>query len=93
MSDKIHYEARLNRNIRRNPYGVWKTYKKGTVVEKFSKSEFEKMTEKNVDNYFTPCICEGHGVYEYFDMEKDIDFVKIETITETREVKMNLRKK
>lgn len=84
MKEKIHYEARLNRNIRRKLYS-WTTYKKGTLIAKFEQKQFEKFTLKNIGNYFSPQITIGHGSAEYFDVEKDIDFVKVITYTKTKE--------
>lgn len=89
--EKIHYEARLNKNIRRKLYYVT-TYKKGTLISKWGQKEFEKFTAKNIDNYFHPQIVIGHGVAEYFDVEKDIDFVKVITYTETKEEIVKLKK-
>lgn len=91
MKHKIHYEARLNRNIRRQYYS-WTTYKKGTLIEKFSQKEFEKLTLKNIDDYFSPQIILGHGVAEYFDVEKDIDFIQVITYTKTKEKTVKLKK-
>lgn len=93
MKNKIHYEARLNRNISRTYY-TKTTYKKGTLIASFSESQFLKFTLKNIDNYFHPQIVLGHGAAEYFDVEKDIDFVRIETVTKTKEkvVKLNSKR-
>jgi len=90
MKEKIHYEARLNRNIRREYY-TWTTYKKGTLISKFGQKEFEKLTLKNIDNYFSPQITLGHGAAEYFDVEKDIDFVKVITYTKTKKKIVKLK--
>ncbi len=76
MKYKVHYEARLNRNISRTHY-TKTTYKKGTLICKFTEEEFIRLTLKNVDNHFSPQITLGHGVAEYFDIEKDIDFVRV----------------
>lgn len=93
MKNKVYYEARLNRNISRTPYGVKTVYKKGTVIDKFSEKTFNKLTVKNIDNQTDLSICEGMGVYEYFDLEKDIEFFKVTTITEVREYIVELPKK
>ena len=90
MKEQIHYEARLNRNIRRNYY-TWTTYKKGRVIAKFGQKTFEKFTLKNIDNHFSPQITLGHGACEYFDVEKDIDFVKVITYTKTKEKIVKLK--
>jgi hypothetical protein len=91
MKIKTHYEARLNRNISRNNYGKT-TYKKGTLIWICTEKQFEKLTSKNIHNYTDFCICEGHGVYEYFDLEKDIEFVKVEIITKKKEKVVKLKK-
>lgn len=83
-TEKVHYEARLSRNISRTYY-TRKVYKKGTFICAFTQKEFEKLTLKNIDNHFIPQITIGHGVAEYFDVKKDIDFVKIVTIKKTTE--------
>lgn len=90
MKNKVHYEARLNRNISRTYY-TKKTYKKGTLIATFSATEFGKLTLKNIDNYFHPQITLGHGASEYFDVEKDIDFVKVETVVKTKEKIVKLK--
>jgi len=90
MKTKIHYEARLNRNIRRKYYS-WTTYKKGLLIERFGQKEFEKLTLKNIDEWFSPQITLGHGAAEYFDVEKDIDFIKVTTYTNTKEKKVKLK--
>ncbi len=84
MADKTHYEARLNKSIKRTLYTPT-TYKKGTLISKFTQKEFEKFTKKNISNYFSPQITLGHGSAEYFDVEKDIVFVKVTTVTTTKE--------
>jgi hypothetical protein len=89
---KVYYEARLNRNISRSSYGGKKIYKKGTVIWDCTEKQFEKTTAKNIDNYTSLCICEGHGVYEYFDLEIDIEFVRVEKITTTKEKVVKLKK-
>lgn len=90
MNEKIHYEARLNKNIRREYY-TWTTYKKGTLISRFGQKEFEKFTIKNIDNYFSPQITLGHGAAEYFDVEEDIDFFKVITYTKSKKTKIKLK--
>lgn len=92
MNTKVHYEARLNRNISRSPYGVRINYKKGTVVWDCTKKQFEKLTAENINNQTSLFLCEGHGVYEYFDLEKDIEFVKVQTVITTKETVVKLKK-
>lgn len=82
---KTHYEARLNRNITRKPYGLKTIYKKGTVIWSCTDKKFAKLTKKNIENETHLCICEGQGVYEYFDLEKDIEFVKVDVIVTKKE--------
>ena len=60
MKQNIHYEARLNKNIRREYY-TWTTYKKGRLICRFTQKQFEKFTAKNIDNHFSPQITLGHG--------------------------------
>jgi len=91
MKQNIHYEARLNKNIRREYY-TWTTYKKGRLICRFTQKQFEKFTMKNIDNYFSPQITLGHGVAEYFDVEKDIVFVKVITYTKKKETIVKLKK-
>ncbi len=90
MINKTHYEARLNKSIKRTLY-TSTTYKKGTLIAKFTQKEFEKFTKKNISNYFSPQITLGHGSAEYFDVEKDIDFVKVVTVTTTKETIVKLK--
>ena len=92
MKSKIHYEARLNRNISRSPYGVRTNYKKGTVIWECTEKQFEKLTSNNIHEQTSLSICEGHGVYEYFNLEKDIEFVKIEILTTKKEIIVKLKK-
>ncbi len=92
MKFKVHYEARLNRNITRSVYGRKKVYKKGTVIWDCSDSKFQKLTKDNIDNETSLAICEGHGVYEYFDLEKDIEFFRVETIVKRKEKVVKLKK-
>lgn len=91
MKIKIHYEARLNRNITRTLYNK-KVYKKGTVVCDFTESTFKKLTAKNIDRYTDLGICEGHGTNEYFDLETDIEFFKVEKIIKIKQTKVKLKK-
>lgn len=92
MKPKTHYEARLKRNITRKVYGSRKTYKKGTVIWNCTEKQFEKLTSNNIRDQTNLSVCEGHGYYEYFDLEKDIEFVKVQIITNVREsiVQLNL---
>lgn len=90
MQNKIHYEARLNRNIIRTYY-TRTTYKKGTLIATFSEKQFQKFTLKNIDNHFHPQITIGHGAAEYFDVEKDIDFFKVVTVIKTKEKVVKLK--
>lgn len=90
MGNKIHYEARLNRNISRTYYSRT-TYKKGRLIARFTQKEFEKFTFENIGNYFSPQIVLGHGAAEYFDVKKDIDFVKVVTYTKTKEKIVKLK--
>jgi hypothetical protein len=88
--EKIHYEERLSRNITRTYY-TKNIYKKGTLISQFTEKQFQKLTLKNIDNYFRPQITFGHGVAEYFDVEKDIEFVKVITYTKTKEKIVKLK--
>jgi hypothetical protein len=90
----IKYVARLKREITRTPYFVKTIYKSGTVICEFTEKQFVKLTSKNIYRYNSLSICEGHGVYEYFDLETDIEFVKITTTTTTnkKEVLVKLKK-
>lgn len=90
MKNKIHYEARLNRNIIRTNY-VRTTYKKGKLISIFTQKEFEKLTLKNIDDYFSPEITIGHGNTEYFDVKEDIDFFKVIKYTRTSEKLVKLK--
>lgn len=87
-----HYEARLNRNISRTPYGSRTNFKKGTVIWDCTEKQFAKLTASNIGNQTNLSICTGHGVYEYFDLEKDIEFVRVETITKIKEKIVKLKK-
>lgn len=92
--NKVYYEARLNRNITRiTAYNIKRTYKKGTVIDTFSEKLFNMLTVKNISNQTNLSICEGHGVYEYFDLEKDIEFMKVTTTVSIRESIVKLKKK
>lgn len=86
----ITYEARLNKRKVGFSYGTNTYYKKGLLIEKFSEKTFNKLTLKNIDDYTDLCICEGHGVYEYFDL-KDIDFIKVTKIITYIETKVKLK--
>lgn len=90
QNENIHYEAKLNKNIKRKYYS-WTTYKKGTLICKFTEKQFEKFTLKNIDNYFSPQITLGHGAAEYFDVETDIEFFKITTCTKTKKQIVKLK--
>ena len=89
---EIYFEARLNRNITRRPYGRKTIYKKGKVVYDCSDKQFSKLTASNIHKRTDLCLCEGHGVYEYFDLDKDIEFVKVEITTITKEKIVKLKK-
>jgi len=89
---KIHYEARLKRNIKREPYNRTVVYKKGLVLWDCSEKLFAKLTKDNIHKWVDFCVCEGHGVYEYFDLEKDIQFFKVETTTKVTEKPVKLKK-
>lgn len=92
----VKYEARLNRNIKRNVYGGNKVYKKGKVIWSCSERLFKQFKNKeHMEDYFDTSICEGHGVYEYFDLQKDIEFVAVkkETIVKTSQKPIKLNKK
>ena len=84
MKKKIHYEFRLNRNISRSLYQR-KTYKKGTIIWDCTEIQFKKLKSINIKNFTDLSICEGHGVYEYFDLKKDIEIIKVETIVTKKE--------
>ncbi len=88
---EVHYEARLNRNISRTYY-TRTTYKKGTLIAIFEQEQFEKLTLKNIGNYFHPQITMGHGSAEYFDIEKDIEFFKVETVKTKNETPVKIKK-
>lgn len=90
MNTSIHYEARLNRNIRREYY-TWTTYKKGMLMCRFTEKQFEKFTKKNIDNHFSPQVVLGHGAAEYFDVHTDIDFIKVITYTKKKSQKIKLK--
>lgn len=92
MKNKVYIEVRLNKNIIRFPYNIKTIYKKELVIEKFTEKEFNKLNEKNIDKYFSPQICEGMGVYEYFNIE-DIKFIRIEKIIKIKEKIIKLNKK
>ncbi len=87
-SIKVHYEARLNRNI---SIGGTK-YKKGTVVFMCPDRTFEKLTTENIHKITSFSICEGYGRYEYFDLKKDIEFFKVEIIITQKEIPIKLKK-
>ena len=91
MKKTVKYEARLNRNIKRTPYGVNRTYKRGTVICDFTEKQFLKLTKANISKQTDLSICEGHGVYEYFDLENDIEFFRVEIVVTKKEklVKLN----
>lgn len=89
--NKIHFEARLKRAILRTPYGMRKIYKKGTLIVEFSEKQFKSITSENIHKYTDLCLCEGHGVYEYFDLEKDIEFVQVEIITTKKVTSVKLK--
>ena len=91
MKTEIYYEARLNRNIRRTPYGRRTNYKKGTVIWDCSEKQFSKLRAENIHKLTNLSICEGHGVYEYFDLEKDIEFVKVTKVVTTKEKIVKLK--
>ncbi len=90
QKSKIHYEARLNSNKSRMSYGKRINYKKGTVISTYTETQFKKITVENIDKYDSLSICTGFGSYEYFDLEKDIEFVKVETkiVTKIKTVKL-----
>lgn len=77
----VKYEARLNRTITRYPYNKKTIYLKGTVIWDCGEKTFNKITKDNLHMHTSLGICEGYGVYEYFDLDKDIEFVKITTRT------------
>jgi len=88
----VRYEARLNRNIERTPYGVKMVYKKGTVIYTCDEKTFKTLTKKNLCQRTSLASCEGHGVYEYFDLD-DIRFVKVTTVKKTTEKTVKLKDK
>lgn len=90
----ISYEVVLNKNIKINVYGYNKTYRKGLIITSFTKNEFERVFKnaETVEDNFTPCVCEGHGVYEYFNW-KDLDVVKVETVIKTKKTLVKSVKK
>jgi len=92
MAIKIKYEARLKKGIKRKPYGLNRVYKKGTVIYDCTEKVFEKLTADNIHNKTNLSICEGYGVYEYFDLE-DIEFFRVETVTTTTDFSVNLKTK
>lgn len=92
MKPKTHYEARLNRNISRRQYGSRTNYKKETVIWDCTEKEFEKLTSENIHKQTSLSIVVGHGYSEYFDLEKDIEFVKVQTVITTKETVVKLKK-
>lgn len=76
----IKYEVRLKKNIKRIVHGSLTTYKKGTLIDTFSQPLWKKLNSKNFNDFSSLCICEGHGVYEYFSME-DVDFFRVSSKT------------
>lgn len=82
ISKKIQYEARLNKAIIRRQY---RFFKKGEVIFKLSEKEFKKLTPKNMHKYTNITIVIGHGVNEYFELENDISFFKVEIIVAKKE--------
>lgn len=91
MKSTVYYEARLKKNIKRTPYGVSTVYKKGTVVWDCSEKQFQKLTADNIHHQTSLGICEGHGVYEYFDLE-DIEFFRVEKIVRLKERVVKFKK-
>ncbi len=91
MKNKVIYEARLNRNINRTSYGKRIVYKKGSVIFDCNEKQFNKITADNIHMQTSLGICEGHGIYEYFDLEKDIEFVRVESkiVKKEKIVKLN----
>lgn len=89
-SERVHYEARLNRNITRDWYGKT-VYKKGTLISNFTEKEFAKLNKKTKRSEYSPQITRGHGVSEYFDIEKDIEFVKVTTSKTIKEQTVKLK--
>lgn len=89
-SERVHYEARLSRNVTRMNYS--KTiYSKGTLIAPFTEKEFNRLNKKNIRDYFIPQITVGHGNSEYFDIEKDIEFIKVTTSKIIREQTVKLK--
>ena len=91
MKNTVKIEARLNRNITRSVYGNNKVYKKGTVIWDCTEAMFSKLTETSISNHTDLCICEGHGVYEYFDLETDIEFIRVEVVQQQIEKLVTLK--
>lgn len=91
MKKNIIYEARLNRNIKKFSYGSNRLYKKGTIIWSCPEKTFKKLTKSNIDDHTGLCICEGHGSYQYFDLEKDIEFFKVETVVRKKESLVKLK--
>jgi len=91
MAKKINYEARLKRNVSRISFGKKTIYKKGTLIWSFPEKIFNKITAKNISRYTSLSICEGHGIFKYFNLDKDIEFVKIEVVTSKKEKIVKLK--
>lgn len=79
--ETIIYEARLNKNISRTQYNVKTIYKKGTIIWFCNKKIFKKLNKRNIYQYTGLYIIgrNSFGVYEYFNLEEDIVFVKVKT--------------
>jgi hypothetical protein len=88
---KIEFHAILDKAIVRHRFTF---FKKGEVAFKLSKKEFKKLTPNNIKKYTNIKIVVGHGVYEEFELEKDISFLKVETtiIKKTTSVKPFIKK-
>jgi len=91
MKSIVTYEARLSRDIKRTPYGIKRVYKKGKVIWECSEKTFLKLTKKSLSSKTDLAICEGMGVYEYFYLETDIEFFRVETITTKKEKRVKLK--
>jgi hypothetical protein len=90
QSEIVHYEARLSRNVTRTHYAKT-VYSKGVLIERFTEKEFNRLNKKNISTHFHPQITLGHGASEYFDIKKDIEFVKVTTSKTIKEQAVKLK--
>lgn len=83
---KISYEVRYAHNITSSCQSGT-IFKKGKLHNRFSSSE---SLIRALTNH--PCVCEGHGVYHYFNAKKDFTVFKVinKITTKTTEYKMKI---